>query len=80
MSKLPKIFGRKDDDDADEQPGAQPDDVTESAAEPQGDESHPPAAMPVEPSAAPAPAVDAPSTYASIEEYEETLPKPDALS
>ncbi len=79
MSKLSKIFGGKD-DDADEQSDAQPQDAADAAAEPQGDESHPAAAMPQEPSAAATPSDDVPSTYSSIEEYEETLPKPDALT
>jgi len=75
MGKLSEIFGRND-DDTDEAPDAQADVATADGAQPEGDAQHPPAAMPVEGSAAPAPG-DAPSAYSSIQEYEESLPAPD---
>ena len=76
MSKLSAIFGKKDDEDdsAETQPEA-----TQTGTEPEGDAAHPPAAMPADASAAAAPG-DAPETFSSIEEYEQTLPVPDVMS
>jgi hypothetical protein len=76
MSKLSSIFGRKDDQD---DSGDAQLDATQTATQPEGDASHPPAAMPADASAAPAPG-DAPETFSSIEEYEQTLPAPDLAS
>jgi hypothetical protein len=73
MNKLTEIFKKKDDDEGAE---AQPDATQAAGTQPEGDASHPPAAMPEDASAAAAPA-DAPETFSSIEEYEQTLPEPD---
>jgi len=74
MSKLSAIFGKKD-DDQDDSAETQPE-ATQTGTEPEGDASHPPAAMPADASAAAAPG-DAPETFSSIEEYEQTLDVPD---
>ncbi len=73
MGKLSQILGRTD-DDTDEAP-----DVTTAAPKPEGDATHPPAAMPADASVGATPG-DAPPAYATIQEYEDTLPAPDALS
>jgi len=75
MGKLSEILGRKnnDDDDSADQPQEEP---TASTQDPEGDASHPPAAMPADASPGAAPA-DVPDTFSSIEEYESTLPVPD---
>ena len=74
MSKLSSIFGRKDDQDDGAE--GQPEATTQTGTQPEGDASHPPAAMPADASAAAAPG-DAPETFSSIEEYEQTLDVPD---
>ena len=77
MSKLSSIFGRKDDqDDQDERAETQLDASQTAGSQPEGDAAHPPAAMPQEASVAAAPG-DAPETFSSIEEYEQTLAAPD---
>ncbi len=73
MGKLSEILGRKKDDDSSDEPQEAP---AASTQEPEGDASHPPATMPADGSPGAAP-VDAPETFASIEEYEATLPVPD---
>jgi hypothetical protein len=84
MSKLSAIFGKKDDQDASaeaqpeasETAEAQPEASETTGAQPEGDAEHPPAAMPEDASVAAVPA-DAPETFSSIEEYEQTLNVPD---
>ena len=80
MGKISEILKRKKDDDQDDQQEAaaeaQPA-ATQAGAEPEGDASHPPAAMPADASTGAAPG-DAPETFSSIEEYEQTLDVPDS--
>ena len=77
MSKLSAIFGTKDDQD--DSAAAQPEATQAAGAQPEGDASHPPAAMPHDAPAGAAPG-DAPETFSSIEEYEQTLTAPDITS